>query len=90
MPSSSGTPRSGVWKLSFDSFGFFGLVSVWLAARYGSMKALKLLTGLGSPVIAAEFRLELSVSGTGGGGVFDIDFFRRLKKDDGFLLRTGC
>jgi hypothetical protein len=54
------------------------------------MNARKLLTGLGSPGGPGPIlRSEARVSGKGGGTLFDVDFFRLLKKDEGFLVRTG-
>jgi hypothetical protein len=53
------------------------------------MKARRLLTGLGSPGGPVPIRLEAKVSGKGGGALFEVDFFLRLKKEEGFLCKTG-
>ena len=54
------------------------------------MKALKLLTGL-VPVTGSVSGLisELNVSGSGGGTLFETDFFLRRKNAEDFLVTTG-
>jgi hypothetical protein len=61
-----------------------------VSPRYGSMKARRLLTGLGSPGGAFPVLLPgPRVSGRGGGTLFESDFFRLLKNEEGFLVRVG-
>jgi hypothetical protein len=55
------------------------------------MKALKLLTGLvpSAGSVSDDFSSEFSVSGSGGGTLFEIDFFLRRKNAEDFLVTTG-
>ena len=61
---------------------------------YGFITSRKLLTGLDGTLAARGSFWEASnmggTAGTGtGDSISDVDFFRRLKKDDGFLVRVG-
>ena len=64
------------------------LARAFSSAKKGSMTFRKLLTpGLGS---AAWVFTLLTPSGRGGGALgSDVDFFRRLKNEDGFLVSVG-
>lgn len=87
----SGSSESSVLELAVGGRdgSCFGTCSALFASvvKNGSITLRKLLIdGLGS----ADLRLRFVLTGNGGGGMTsEVDFFRRRKNEEGFLLSVG-